>query len=108
MLSYVLTLFLTGRSKTVFPSIITLQSFISTVGRYFVCTVLTFSFSNDNTKSLFTPWKLGSIKKSKHWFSHSGKTFGWYLFQLIVLLNPDFNCSSSFALSWVDKVTTRT
>ena len=29
---------------------------------------------------------------------------GWYLFQLIVLLKPDFN----FILSWVDKVTTGT
>ena len=28
------------------------------------------------------------------------------LFQLIVLLKPDFNCSSSFELSWVDKGTT--
>ena len=31
-----------------------------------------------------------------------------YLFQLIVLLKPDFNCWSNFALSWVDKVTTGT
>ena len=29
-------------------------------------------------------------------------------FQLIVLLKPDFNCFSSFALSWVDKVTAST
>ena len=27
------------------------------------------------------------------------------LFQLIVRLNPDFNCSNSFALSSTDKVT---
>ena len=26
-------------------------------------------------------------------------TFDWYLFELIVRLNPDFNCCSSF---WVD------
>ena len=32
--------------------------------------------------------------------------FGSYLFQLIVRLKPGFNCSSSFALYWVDKVTT--
>ena len=32
----------------------------------------------------------------------------WYLFQLIVLLRPDFNRWSNFALSWVDKVTTGT
>ena len=32
----------------------------------------------------------------------------WCLFQLIVVLKPDFNCWSNFALSWVDKVTTET
>ena len=32
--------------------------------------------------------------------------FDTYLFQLIVILKPDFNCSSSFALSWIDKVST--
>ena len=31
-----------------------------------------------------------------------------YLFQLIILLKPDFNCWSNFALSGVDKVTTGT
>ena len=30
------------------------------------------------------------------------------LLQSIVLLKPDFDCSSSFVLSWVDKVTTGT
>ena len=34
--------------------------------------------------------------------------FDWYLFHLIVLFKPSFNCSSSFVLSWVDKVTTGT
>ena len=34
--------------------------------------------------------------------------FEIYLFELIVLLKPDFNCSNTFALSWVDKVTTTT
>ena len=34
-------------------------------------------------------------------------TFDWYLFQLIVVLKPDFSCCNSFALSWVDRVTTR-
>ena len=34
-------------------------------------------------------------------------TFDWYLVQLILLFNPDFNCSSNFVLSWVDKVSTR-
>ena len=31
--------------------------------------------------------------------------FDRYLFQLIVLLKPDFNCDNNFALSLVDKVT---
>ena len=59
-------------------------------------------------QSLFTPWKRGSMKKSKYWFGLSINPFGWYLLQLIVPLKPDFNCSSSFALSWVDKITTGT
>ena len=32
----------------------------------------------------------------------------WYFFQLIVLLQPDFNCWSNFALSWVNKVKSET
>ena len=31
-----------------------------------------------------------------------------YLFHLIVLLNPVFNCSNNLLSSWVDKVTTGT
>ena len=73
-----------------------------------MCTVLSFLFLSDKTKSLFTPWKHGSIKKSKYIFGDFIDTFDWYLFQLIVLLKPDFNCCNSFALSWVDKVTTGT
>ena len=73
-----------------------------------MCTFLSFSFSIDETKSLFTPWKLGLIKKSKHEFWLSGETSGWCLFQIIVLLKPDFKCRNSFALSWVDNVTTGT
>ena len=69
-----------------------------------MCTFLSPSFSNDKTKSLFTPWKPGSIKKSKYWFTPSIVTFVWYLFQLIVLLKPDFNYCNGFALSWIDKV----
>ena len=34
--------------------------------------------------------------------------FDSYLFQLIVLLKPDFDCCSNFALSCVDKVTSGT
>ena len=31
--------------------------------------------------------------------------FDWHLFQLIIRLNPDFSCSSSFVLSWLDRFT---
>ena len=65
-------------------------------------------FSNDKTKSLLTPLKFGSIKQSKYWFCTFTDTFDWYLFQLIVLLKPDFNWSNSFTFSRVDKVTTGT
>ena len=34
--------------------------------------------------------------------------FAAYLFQSNVILKPDFNYSKSFALFWVDKVTTGT
>ena len=54
-----------------------------------------------------TPWKLGLIMKSKYEFGAANDTFDSYLSQLIVLLNYDFNCSSSFALSRVDKATIR-
>ena len=56
-------------------------------------------------KSLFTPWKLGSIMQL---LRPCVVFFNWYLFQLIVRLNPNFNCCSNFVLSWVDKVTTET
>ena len=35
-------------------------------------------------------------------------TLYWYLFQIIMCLNPDFNCCNNFALFWVDKFTNRT
>ena len=61
------------------------------------------------TKSLFTLWKPGSIKKSKYWFEvFCVVVFVSYLFQLIVYLNLDFNCCNNFALSSIDKVTTGT
>ena len=41
-------------------------------------------------------------------FCANNYSFARFLFQLIVLLKPDFNCGSHFALSWVDKVTTGT
>ena len=69
-----------------------------------MCTALSVVFSNDETKSLFTPWKLGSMKWSKYLYI---VTFDWY-FDWIVLLKPHFNCCKSFSLSWVDNVTTGT
>ena len=48
---------------------------------------------NGKTKSLFTPWKLESIKKSKYGFwPFSGSISEWYLFQLVVRLK---------SVSWV-------
>ena len=73
-----------------------------------MCTVVSSLFSNDKTKILFTPWKLGLIKKSMDLaFLLILLVHICYFFQLIVLLKPDFDCWSSFALSRVDKVTTQ-
>ena len=47
---------------------------------------------------------INSIK----WFKYVFFYFDRYLFQLIVLLKPDFNYCNNFALQWVDKVTTGT
>ena len=70
--------------------------------------ILWSSFPNAKTKRLFTPWKLGSIKWFKFTFYANNSGFAGYLFQLIVLLKPDFNCGNDFAVSCVDKVTTGT
>ena len=43
--------------------------------------------SNDKTRSQFTSWKLGSIKRSKCLFCAGSVILDWYLSQLIVLLN---------------------
>ena len=51
------------------------------------------------------PWKFASIKKSKYLLCAYFVVLDWYLFQLIVLLKPNYSCLSSFTLSWVDKVT---
>ena len=59
-------------------------------------------------RSLFTPWKLGSIKWFKFALCANNSGFGRYLFQLIALLKPDFKCGNNVALSWVDRVTTGT
>ena len=42
------------------------------------------------------------------WLQFCFANFNIHLFQLTVCLNPDFNCYSSFVLSWVDRVTTGT
>ena len=34
--------------------------------------------------------------------------FWWVFIPVSCFLKPDFNCCTSFALSWVDKVATRT
>ena len=41
-------------------------------------------------------------------FCANNSDFDGYLFELIILLKPDFNCCNNFTLSWVDKVTTGT
>ena len=91
-----------------FPMIITWSSAFSVGKNYLECPVLLLLALNVETKSLFTPSNLGSIKKLKYWFGAFWVVFfGSYLFQLIVRLNPDFSCCNSFALS-VDKVITGT
>ena len=65
--------------------------------------VLPTLLSNDKAKTVFTPWKLGLIEKSKYRFSSCTVTFGSYLFLLIVLLKPDFNFSNS--LNYLDLIT---
>ena len=62
----------------------------------------------EKRKSLFTPRKLGSTKKSKYVFRPYTVTFGSYPFQLVALLKPGFNCRSNLALSFIDKVTSGT
>ena len=53
------------------------------------CDVLPFSFSKDNTKSLFNPWKLGLIKWYKYLFCANTLILDSYSFQLIVHLKPN-------------------
>ena len=66
------------------------------------------SSSNAKTNSLFTPWKLRPTKWFKLGFCANYSGFDRYLFQLIILLKPDFNSCNNLTLSWVDKVTTGT
>ena len=70
--------------------------------------VLCAASSNAKTEILFIPWKLDSTKRCKFCFFANNSGFDWYLFQLIFLVKPDFNCCNNFALSWNDKVTTET
>ena len=48
---------------------------------------------------------LDQLSDLKIGFAHMFLGHDWYLFQLIVILKPDFNSWSSFVLSWFDKVT---
>ena len=50
------------------------------------------SFSNAKTKNLFTPSKLGATKWLRFGFYANNSGFDKYLFQLITLLKPYFNC----------------
>ena len=89
--------------KKKFPPIITLKSFISTVGKNIVCILFDVIYLQMTKETVyFFSWKLGSISKSKYWFCLSIDTFDWYLFQLIVLLKPNFNYFINFTLSLVD------
>ena len=91
--------FFKGWSKNFFPSIITLQSFISTFGiQNLLLLVFCASPSNVKTKSLFTPWKRGSIKRFEFGSRANNSGFGRYLFPLIVLLKPYFNCGNNFVV----------
>ena len=58
------------------------------------------SFSNAKTKSLFTSWKIGSTKWFKFGFSGNNSAFDRYLFELIVLLKPEFNVGNNLASSY--------
>ena len=71
-------------------------------------TFLSSLLSNDKIKSLFTLLKLGSNKKSKYGIGAWIVTFEWSFFTLVAYFKPNFNCCNSFAIFWVDKVTTRT
>ena len=51
---------------------------------------------------------LDQFNNPNMFFSLSIDLSDWYLLQLTVLLKHDFNFESSFALSWIDKVTTQT
>ena len=106
-ISYTSSLFFIGTSKKLFSWIYTLKYFISTFGTwYFEKDVISSLLLDDNTNNLLPFVNVGSIK----WFKWL--VLVWlvisdlYLFHLIVLLNPDFNCSKKLLSSFADKVTT--
>ena len=98
--SFYNTLHFLGRDSEYLTSLI---KSIVTQKKYPVCLVLPVSFLNDNTNNLLAPWKFGSIKLPRyHFCCVLILNFDWYLFQLMVCLNPGFNCCSifKFFLNW--------
>ena len=78
----------------------TLKSFICSFGKtHGLLTVLSDPFSYANTKSILTPSKRGSIRKSKYRFRVFVDAFGSYIFPLFVPLNHDLNFLNRFKLS---------
>ena len=66
--------------------------------------VLSAMFANGSTTA---PWTLGSSKTSKYCFCLH--CYFWLIFTSVDWqLNPNFNCSGSFVLSGVEKITTGT
>ena len=84
-----------------------MKSFISKLSvKYFEKDVLSSSFSTDSTKRLLTLLNVGSIKWLKVLNLVCLDISDLYLFHLIVLLNPVFNCSKGLLSSSVDRVNT--
>ena len=85
--------------------IITLVFFISIVGSNIVCYLnFVLHFQMIKQKVYLLLENLNQLRN----LMPSADTFGWYLFELIVLLKSVSNHSSSFALSLVNKVTAGT
>ena len=58
-----------------------------------------FIFKQQNKKSVYFLKIWINLNNLKYGFCAFIDTFDWYLFQLIVLSKPDFNCCSNFELS---------
>ena len=69
---------------------------------------LSSSFSNARTNSLLTLLKVRSVKRLRLLFTVCLEIADLYLFHLIALSNPFFNCSNNLFSFSVDKVTTGT